>query len=424
MKNIILQLIPRKHLVILFITALLLFSPLAFFSFLIGWDDQIYVLNNYTENGLAIKNIYAILCNFYYGQYAPLNQLYYSAVFELSGYNTVLFHVLSIIIHIANAFLVYVLIHKFNERLLPPGRDKRQITLCTSLLFLIAPINLEPVAWIAASKVLLFAFFYLCSLLWYIKYVETGSSKYYYLTLLAFVLSFAAKEQALTLPLAMVLIDYAYTRNFKKSMLWFEKMPPAFLSMLFVLASFQSQNRFILTSADNYTGVDRLILACYTISEYFVKIIVPVNISYVYPFPFLPGAKPPLWLWSFPVCLIAAAICLKRILLQRHVFLGIVFFLIHIIMVSNLVSLSRYSIVANRYAYIPSIGLLWLLTIAGTQLLQRTLPVIKAKYSLVLLAYCGYFFLYTGIHLWVWQNANTLKHKVRTAIKSRSDYGK
>ena len=411
----------RIHFYVLLITGVIVFSPVASFSFLIGWDDQIFVLNRYTEGGLALKNISAILTEFYHGQYAPLNQLFYSTIFEFFGYKPAYFHVCSALIHLINTLLVYLFITQVTKRLYPAKNEKR-VAFITSLLFLLAPINLEPVAWIAASKVIIYACFYLGALLSYIKYIASGKAQYYYLMFVSFLLSFASKEQALTLPLAMILMDFVFSRDMKKSILWWEKMPPLLLSALFVLASFQAQGRDVFSLKEGYSFAERLVLSFYTVSEYFTKILFPVNISYVYPFPFLPSNNPPLWLWTFPVIIILAVFFLRRYLIQKAILFSILFFLIHIAMVCNIISLTRYSVVADRYAYIASIGLLFLISIAYINLSGQVSRVLKNLPIALLVLYCGYFLAYTSTHIWVWQNAITVKQKVRTIIKSRSDY--
>src|SRR5690606_42110725 len=90
-------------------TVACLYWPACQFDFLYGWDDQWFVTNNYTEGGLGWKNFYSILTNFYYGQYAPLNQLYYTTIFTFFGYNTAVYHIAGICVHSINVLLVYFL---------------------------------------------------------------------------------------------------------------------------------------------------------------------------------------------------------------------------------------------------------------------------------------------------------------------------
>lgn len=420
------EFIIRRHFAILMGVGVIVFSPIASFSFLIGWDDQVYVLNRFTENGLNLKNIYVILTEFYHGQYSPLNQLFYSTLFYLFGYKPLYFHVACGIIHIANALLVYKLISRITPRLTPIENSGSQynIAFMTAMLFLLAPINLEPVAWVAASKVLIYAVFYLGALLLYIKYIESEKPKYYYLMLFSFFLSFASKEQAMTFPMTMILIDFVFSRNMKKWVLWLEKIPPALLSALFLLAALQSQGREVFTLKVNYSFADRIVLFFYSISEYFTKTILPVNLSYVYPFPFLAENLRPLWLWAFPLIIILTIFCLRRFFLNKSVLFGILFFVLHIALVCNIISLSRHSVIADRYAYLASIGLLFLVSVTYTNFSLQAGQSLKKMMRYGLLFYLLYFIAYTSSHIWVWQNAITLKEKVRTVIKDRSDYEK
>jgi hypothetical protein len=422
MKKIFVTSILNNHFVII-ISSLILFLPILKFSFLIGWDDQIYVLNSYTERGLTFVNLYSIITDFYFGQYAPLNQLIYSTLYEFFGYTPFYFHAFSIFVHVANGILTYLFIRKITKHILPT-LDTNLVSLLTTILFLVAPVNVEPVAWVAALKVLLYACFYLLSLLCYLKYIEVSKPKFYYFTIFYFVLSFASKEQAMTLPMAMIIIDYIYKRDLRKINIWMEKFPLILLSLIFILASFQSQGRSLLIMDQGYGVTDRILLAFYTTSEYFTKILLPINLSYIYPFPFSPGESRPFWIWFFPFAIITTLILLKDLISKKHIFFGFGFFLIHIIMVTNIVSLARYSIVADRYAYIASIGLFWLVAINFTCILDYRKNPNKRYLMAIPIIYILYLIIYTSEHMHVWQDAQTLKRKIRTEILNSPMYEK
>jgi hypothetical protein len=390
------------------------------FSFVIGWDDQTFVTNQYTEDGLYLKNIYSIFTEFYHGQYAPINQLYYSTLFEIFDYNPVSFHLGSLIIHIINALLVYKFCMKLCSAIHSYSQIKcAQLSLVVAILFMIAPINIEPVAWISASKVLIYASFYLIALLFYIKYISQQGNKYYYMALLFFILAFGAKEQAVSLSFTMLLLDYIYKRDLRNKIVWYEKVPMIILSLLFALSAIQSQEHPDGVIAANYSFTDRIPLFFYTLSEYFTKIIIPINLSYAYPFPFQIGSRVPLWLWMYPMIIPLIIYCLQKYLNHKWLLFGSVFFLINIILVCNIISLNRHSLVADRYAYIASIGIYFSIASGLAILLPRT----RREYILPLaIGYLFYFFIYTIVHSQLWENSYTLKEKMRTIIKSRVDY--
>ena len=57
---------------------ILIYSPVFSHEFQNKWDDQWVAINHYTEGGLNLHNLWIIVSEFYHGQYAPVNQLYYT----------------------------------------------------------------------------------------------------------------------------------------------------------------------------------------------------------------------------------------------------------------------------------------------------------------------------------------------------------
>lgn len=211
---------------LLIIIGLLVYYPVYFLQFQASWDDQWVVINHYTENGWNATNIWAILTEYYNGQYAPLNQLYYTALYSIFGYHSNIFHTAGLIIHLLNSLLVYC----FIDKLLYVWRRtdqsaNRKIAFFTALLFVLHPITVESVAWLSASKVLIYALFYLLSLIAYLNYLLNNKPLYLLISGVCFVLSFASKEQAVTLPVCLLLLDYIAARKFNNKVIWLEKLP-------------------------------------------------------------------------------------------------------------------------------------------------------------------------------------------------------
>lgn len=229
---------------IFFVLVALVYHPVYRFDFLTSWDDQLFVTNFYTEDGFQASNLSAIFTEFYRGQYAPLNQLHYTALYHIFGYHQGAFHIASLLIHFLNTVLVYRFSMAVWRRLGLQTTLKlsiRRLGFLTAVLFAVLPINVEPVAWVSASKVLIYAFFYLLSLLLYSHYLDSGKSVYYYAVLVAYLLSFFGKEQAVSLPLALFLLDWLWNRNLWEKNVWLEKIPVFILSVLFGLITIESQ---------------------------------------------------------------------------------------------------------------------------------------------------------------------------------------
>jgi len=249
-------------------SALAVYSPILGNDFLYYWDDQWVVMNTYTESGLNGHNIWAIFSEFYHGQYAPLNESLYLILYTTFGYKPFWFHLASLLLHAANVLLVYSCIF----RLLELSRNiivehRKLVAFFTALIFAVHPFNVESVAWMSASKVLVYSFFYLLATYTFLNYCrfahhrcEGDSPKqstpksykveffstfreqggkllcfayndvktkwyYYFLTLFLFACSFLGKEQAVSFPLWMLLIYWLTGYSFKNKKLWFAVAP-------------------------------------------------------------------------------------------------------------------------------------------------------------------------------------------------------
>jgi len=389
------------------------------FGFLIGWDDQWVVINQYTDQGLTISNITSIICEFYRGQYAPVNELYYTTLHSLFGYDGFWFHTGSIVIHILNTFLVFSFIRKVLPMLQVKGKHQPAIAYLASILFAIHPINLEPVAWLAASKIILYAFCYLLGLHTYLSYRQTNRPLFYFLAMVLFVISFGAKEQAVTFPVCLCLVDYVQNRPWKSRDYWIEKLPFFLLSLVFGMVTISSQGLTGHSFHYTYSISERLILVPYTISEYFTKCLLPVKLSFLYPFPFEPGQPAPWWLLIYPLLLAAPLIWLFSGRRAKWITFCIGFFFIHIAIGLNLVNLGRFAVVADRYAYLSTIGICLLVSCSFVSIRDR----MSAKTAfIVVTTYIAYFSFYTFNHSSVWKNSPMLKAAFREVILTRPDY--
>ena len=93
--------------IVLSVVTILIYYPILGNQILNGWDDSWQVVNNYTSNGFALKNLKEIFTNTLNGQYSPVNQLVYTLVYKVDGYSPIFFHLLSLLLHLANVILVF-----------------------------------------------------------------------------------------------------------------------------------------------------------------------------------------------------------------------------------------------------------------------------------------------------------------------------
>lgn len=411
--------------ILLFLANMLVYFPILGNKFLDFWDDQWVVMNIYTEGGLNCLNIWNILTEFYKGQYAPLNEFFYLILFSIGGYNSFIFHLGSLFFHIVNTCLVFLVIK--NVMILTRWNttdNVNSISFITALLFAIHPFNVEAVAWLSASKVLIYSFFYLLATYTFILYLKRRNYVYYIFTLLLFFCSFLGKEQAVTYPLWMLLMYWMVGYSIKNKRIWIESMPFFILSFWFGITTILSQwvnGEGYLTDNTNYSLWQRLVYACYAFIEYGVKSIFPIKLSYLYPFPSQVGEMLPLWLLSYPILLLIILVSFWRYIGRSPMSFGILFFTIHVIIVLHFIPLSRYAVIADRYAYLASIGICFII---AYYVKMANIVCYKQRrvITLVFICYLSYMGVYSNLRTRIWYDTNTLKKELRELLLQRDNY--
>lgn len=410
-------------LALLILACLAVYYPAFGNDFIYLWDDQWQVLTETTENGFTLDNLRVMFLEPFHGQYFPVNQFLYTLVYELSGgdYSPFAFHLFCILLHVLNTLLVYFL---FRRMLEASGRmDVSRIpavSFITALLFAVHPLNVESVAWISASKILVYALFYLSALYTYIIYVEKRKIRYYLYSLFLMVLSFGGKEQAVILPVCILVVDWLLKRNFKDVELWIEKIPFFVLAFLLGLITiYCAHGGFTFGGEDGYPLWQRVIFGCYSFAEYLFKWLVPVKLLYLYPFPSLPGEALPTWMLSYPMLLVIIGVCFHRQLSAWPVAFGLLFFIVNIVMTLHIIPMPRFAIVADRYIYLSSAGMSF---IFGYYLVEACIRWKRYKPWLIglTIAYVCYLTVYANIRTRVWHDSKTLKREVKDLLDQRN----
>ncbi|MGL6180110.1 MAG: hypothetical protein ACRC13_13040 [Tannerellaceae bacterium] len=407
---------------ILVLLVAITYERVLYFDFIVQWDDQWQVLTESTRSGLTSDNLHKLFLNSFHGQYFPINQLVYIVVYEFfGGYNAMAFHVMTVCFHLMNVLLVYF----FISRLLHQSKRVEKyliiyISFIVAALFAVHPLNVESVAWISASKIVIYSFFYLCAMLWYIQYIKTHSFVYYFLVLIMLILSFGAKEQAVTLPFTLLLIDWFLHRNILSWEIICEKIPFFILSMLLgFITIYCAMDGGGVANVD-YTFWERVIFAFYSVAEYLTKWIFPVNLLYIYPFPIQPGDSIPLWILMYPVFFIIASIVFFKYIKHWAFVFGLLFFFANIFITLHIIPMPRFVIVADRYMYIPAIGFAFIFAYFFVLFINRSMSRKLVGYGVFTL-YLIILISYSNVRSSVWQNSETLKEKVRYLLDERDD---
>lgn len=404
----------NTRIITLVLITLFSFVSIVNHGFLFEWDDHWVVFNKYTNIGLDGINLCNVLIEFYNGQYAPFNELSYILIHAVFGYSPMAFHIASILWHVANVVLLFL----FMKRLLVMisgnslVNQSANIAWVCALLWAVHPVNVEPVAWISASKILIYAFYYLTALLLYLYYIERPGLGKYIGLLALFIASFLGKEQAVVLPLAFLLVDYVTKRKCKIGYLLLEKAPFFILALFFGIVTIISQGAG--GNMPEYSLWQRLLFCGYSLYEYMVKTILPLNLMYLYPFPTTPDGDMPLMMYVYPLLILAAAYLIYVMRKERILVFGALFFVVHLLVALHLISISRFAIVADRYNYMAMIGPL--LVIAYYLCLWSQKNKIAAR--VVVGLYFAYLCTYTIIYQQNWDNSEHVKRNVKEIIDS------
>lgn len=337
------------------LTAILL---LTFFSFwpclgnnFVNWDDNQYVTENIIVQNFSINSVKTIFTSFFVGNYQPLTMLSYLFEFHFFKFIPWPYHLTNIILHLVNSVLVFWLMHVLTKRILIP-------TIVT-LLFAIHPLHVEPVAWISSRKDLLYAVFFLAGMIAYTYFLRKRSTKkYYYLSLGMFILSLLSKPMALTLPFVLVLIDYLLHKGWDKNF-FINKAPFFILTIIFGMIAIVSQ--FSINAIRDETPFNipyKVEIACFAIIFYIIKILFPFNLSCLYPASLIKDT--PLILCPFIIFIFF--LCISRIPRghREKIIFGSLFFIITLSPVLEFIPVGE-PVVSDRYMYMPSIGLFYLI---------------------------------------------------------------
>ena len=406
--------------VLLLLTLFFIFNKIDLLLFQMEWDDYWVVVNEYTTRGFTFYNISRVLTEFYHGQYSPVNQLYYIVIHSIFGYDATSFHVASIILHILNCIAVQWILFKISYNGLFISKYKASvISWIAVIIFAVHPINIEPIAWISASKIPLYSLFYLISIALYIEYILQRKLYFFVLSIAFFIFSFGAKEQAVTYPICIMLIDWVF--NVKKSKGYFiRNISLLAISIVMGIVTIYSQGNEE-QAGTSYNIFERVLLAFYSLGVYITQAILPIKLSYLYPFPFEHNEPIPVYVYAVLVLFFIITYFGWQFLKERWLCFGILFFVLHLLVGLHIIGLGRYSVVADRYAYVSLIGYCY---IAGYVIVHSIDRNFKFRKYLYLFWFCYIFGLgmYSKLHLQVWIDSKSLKAEFKRNIEQRTDY--
>ena len=315
----------------------------------VNWDDDNYVVNNSSISSISLPNLKTIFGSFFGGHYQPLTILSYLFNYQFFKLDPYYYHLTNLILHLFNSLLVFYLIYLLSRN--------TRISFLTAILFGIHPLHVESVAWVSERKDVLYSFFYLLSAITYLYYLtREHKSRYYLFSLFLFLCSLLSKSMAVTLPLLFLLMDYYLKREPNKQLL-LDKIPYFCLSLIFgIIAIFGVYSGNAVRSGSHFNLLSMFSVASYAIVFYLGKLFLPIRLSCLYPyynFEYNPA-------YSIIVVILLALIVALSVKYTRKLLFGVVLFLITLLPALQFIP-NGDIIVADRYTYIPSIGIFFTL---------------------------------------------------------------
>ena len=387
---------PQNHalLLSLLLVAIVLvgYSPAAHNGFL-NYDDDAYITSNpHVQAGLTWSTVKWAFTTYDAANYHPLTWLSHALDCQLFGVNSAAHHEVSVLLHAANAVLLFLLL------LNATGFAWR--SLFVAALFALHPVNVESVAWAAERKNVLSMLFFLLALHAYVWYTRRPQVGRYAMIVFLFALALLSKPQVITFPFLLLLFDYWPLRRMTwggaalkrcdtgtvlnpasaaeganlareklfpqpptESVRWLllEKIPFVLLSLASAFITMKAQKAGgAVQSLTQYSPLLRCETALIAYVRYLGKAFWPSKLVALYPHP--TNLYPA---WQVGASLLLLMLVTTVVIFQsrdrRYLAFGWFWFVGALVPMLGLIQVGSQAM-ADRYAYIPFIGLFVMLT--------------------------------------------------------------
>ncbi len=349
----------------------------------INYDDKLYVYENpVVIRGLNLKGVEWAFTHTVVANWHPLTMMSHMLDCQLYGLNAGGHHLTNVLLHTASVILLFLVLRQMTGFL---WRNA-----FVAAVFAIHPLRVESVAWVAERKDVLSGLFFMLTLWAYTRYAQgrssverressagTGSLALdprlwtldYCLVLLFFALGLMSKPMVVTLPFVLLLLDYWPLKRFTQPggrlipwRLIAEKVPLLALSGAACVATLFTQQEAIQSVPLSL----RIGNALVSYVAYLGQMIVPVGLAVDYPHP---GINLPLWkiLAAFVLLLIISAGAIAARRKHPYFLFGWLWYLGMLVPVIGILQTGSHAR-ADRYTYLPQIGLYLLLTWAAADL--------------------------------------------------------
>jgi hypothetical protein len=386
----------------------------------IDFDDDDYVTANMlVRQGLTLKGGIWAFTTFHAGNWHPLTWLSHMLDVELFGLNPIGHHATSLLLHAVNSLLLCALLHRLTGFL---GRS-----MFVALLFALHPLHVESVAWVAERKDVLSTLFWFLTMWAYIGYTIKPSLKRYLPVAVFFALGLLAKQMLVTLPVILLLMDYWPLKRLTPcraeheakpidvKFLFIEKIPLIVMSAAASLAILRAHaSARALFKVDGESLLLHSGNAFLSYVKYIRNMFWPVDLALFYPFE--PSAITALKVAGAVVLLaVLTGVSVAQGRKRPYLFFGWFWYLITLLPVIGFVRVGGQAL-ADRYTYIPLIGLFLIIVWGGAEVAgswRKGIPAVAGMAVIVV----GILSALTVTQIRYWQNSYDLFAHALAVVK-------
>jgi len=354
--------------IILAVAALVAYEPVRKNGF-VNYDDTGYVTKNQNvQSGINVKSVIWAFTSFHMGIWHPLTWLSHMLDCQLFGLNPLGHHLVSLLLHILNALLLFWVLKRMTGAVWQSA--------FVAALFVLHPLRVESVAWASERKDVLSVLFWMLTMAAYLRYVEKPGFGRYSAVLLFLLLGLMAKPMLVTLPFVLLLLDYwplerfGYQQQKKVGLraLIVEKIPMFVIVLASSIITFIAQRASGSVTSIEYLPVARRIgNASVYYLRYLGKMICPCRLAVFYPYQKLAQLQ---MIICFIAIVVISVVVLYAARRRRYLTVGWLWFLGTFVPMIGLVQIGKQSI-ADRYTYLPSIGISIMVVWAAAELVRR-----------------------------------------------------
>lgn len=358
----------------------------------VNYDDYQYVEGNpRVASGLSLDGIQWAFTHVHGGNWHPLTTISHMLDCQFYGLQPWGHHLTNVLLHLLAAIFLFLALRELSGTLWPSA--------VVAAIFAVHPLRVESVAWVAERKDVLSGLFFTLILWAYARYARYNrpSPGRFMVIVVLFALGLMCKPSLVTLPFVLLLLDYwplqriaLHSSNSrpqysvhkhparpssraplaKKSVghLVVEKVPLFVLSAASCLATLLAQERAMMTLGQVTFG-ERLANTLVSYVAYLGQMVWPTGLAVVYPYPQTGWSLVEAGL-AFLLLLSISAVCFAWRARYPFLLVGWLWFLGMLIPMIGLVQVGMQAR-ADRYTYLPQIGLYLLVTWGAIELLTK-----------------------------------------------------